>query len=1061
MGCVHGKTAASVRLDEVVENSAINKGLEDEFEVHPATSDSDDSIRDVLGLPVRVPSRCLPASGCRVVKVPAGGYELRYSSLTQRGYYPEAPDKVNQDSSCVHMGFGGNPSHHFFGVFDGHGEFGAHCSQFAKKHLCENLLRSSHFPSDMLQAYNSSFVSTNMQLHQFNIDDSMSGTTAVTVLVRGRTLYVANVGDSRAVIAEWKGKNLVAVDLSSDQTPFRTDECARVKSCGARVLTLDQLEGLKDPHIQCWGREDDDDGDPPRLWVANGMYPGTAFTRSIGDSTAEQIGVIAVPEVLVMELTAKHPFFVLASDGVFEFLSSQAVVDMVAKSSDPKDACAAIVAESYRLWLQYETRTDDITIIVVHIDGLEDVQIGSPDLHKCHSMQTAGVVKSPLRKVQEAWKYGQPPFHKQSRAHSRAIEASLEQDEPWVPPQSLHSKTPADEAQIKQAMQGNFLFQSLTEKQLNTLCECMELVEVNAGDIVIRQGSGGDLFYIVESGQFEVLMGSVATHGLGTVVHCYDSNSARCFGELALMYGKPGQATVRAVTDGCLWVLEKGAFHGVLVMNQVHRPSLKKFRSMEIFSKLSLSHLHNLVDALTDVTFADGEIIVRKDEVLSAFYIVNKGHVDVTYHENSDTVYIQEFQLPRASSEFAVKRCKLAVSDDCGEDEPDFRSFGEWVLLKEPGPPMTAVAVGDVQCWTITRKRFEETVGSLRSIMMEDQHHTDKMSLLRKVQLAEVDEHAFEKITPNDLDWQETVYVTDYCEVGVVLCKKSGDVISMKRYQRRKVQRLGRENQVLLERALFENLRPSPYVPHLLATPISSDSVALVLNCVLAGPLDIVLHSPLDEDSTRFLAASVVLAIELLHKDGVVYHGISPDILMLDRKGQVKLADFRFAEQMSDEQSFSICGMADFLAPEIIKGQGHGLASDWWAVGVLVYFMLQNELPFGSWQDSELDTFGRIARRQLDFPTNWSAEVVDLIDKFLIVDPKKRLGCGNQGITAIKGHSWFDSTDWDALLEGGVEVPSEIIRRLEYSLDVHPTDDTYQVFDLRPDEDDPPWLEGW
>ncbi|CAM6041364.1 unnamed protein product [Sphagnum compactum] len=1050
MGCVHGKTAASVQLDEVVENSAINKGLEDEFEVHPATSDSDDSVRD-----------CLPASGCRVVKVPAGGYELRYSSLTQRGYYPEAPDKVNQDSSCVHMGFGGNPSHHFFGVFDGHGEFGAHCSQFAKKHLCENLLRSSHFPSDMLQAYNSSFVSTNMQLHQFNIDDSMSGTTAVTVLVRGRTLYVANVGDSRAVIAEWKGKNLVAVDLSSDQTPFRTDECARVKSCGARVLTLDQLEGLKDPHIQCWGREDDDDGDPPRLWVANGMYPGTAFTRSIGDSTAEQIGVIAVPEVLVMELTAKHPFFVLASDGVFEFLSSQAVVDMVAKSSDPKDACAAIVAESYRLWLQYETRTDDITIIVVHIDGLEDVQIGSPDLHKCHSMQTAGVVKSPLRKVQEAWKYGQPPFHEQSRAHSRAIEASLEQDEPWVPPQSLHSKTPADEAQIKQAMQGNFLFQSLTEKQLNTLCECMELVEFNAGDIVIRQGSGGDLFYIVESGQFEVLMGSVATHGLGTVIHCYDSNSARCFGELAIMYGKPGQATVRAVTDGCLWVLEKGAFHGVLVMNQVHQPSLKKFRSLEIFSKLSLSHLHNLVDALTDVTFADSEIIVRKDEVLSAFYIVNKGHVDVTYHENLDTDYLQEFQLPRASSEFAVKRCKLVVSDDCGEDEPDFRSFGEWVLLKEPGPPMTAVAVGDVQCWTITRKRFEETVGSLRSIMMEDQHHTDKMSLLRKVQLAEVDEHAFEKITLKDLDWQETVYVTDYCEVGVVVCKKSGDVISMKRYQRRKVQRLGRENQVLLERALFENLRPSPYVPHLLATPISSDSVALVLNCVLAGPLDTVLHSPLDEDSARFIAASVVLAIELLHKDGVVYHGISPDILMLDRKGQVKLADFRFAEQMSDEQSFSICGMADFLAPEIIKGQGHGLASDWWAVGVLVYFMLQNELPFGSWQDSELDTFGRIARRQLDFPTNLSAEVVDLIDKLLIVDPKKRLGCGNQGITAIKGHSWFDSTDWDALLEGGVEVPSEIIRRLEYALNVHPTDDTYQVFDLRPDEDDPPWLEGW
>ncbi len=92
------------------------------------------------------------------------------------------------------------------------------------------------------------------------------------------------------------------------------------------------------------------------------------------------------------------------------------------------------------------------------------------------------------------------------------------------------------------------------------------------------------------------------------------------------------------------------------------------------------------------------------------------------------------------------------------------------------------------------------------------------------------------------------------------------DVVSMKRYQRRKVQRLGRENQVLQERALFKKLRPSPFVPHLLATPIDSDSVALVLNCVLAGPLELLLRSPLDEYSSQFLVANVVLAIELLHK---------------------------------------------------------------------------------------------------------------------------------------------------------------------------------------------------
>lgn len=271
----------------------------------------------------------LPANGSRVVNVPAGGFDLRFSYLTQRGYYPEALDKANQDSFCAHTRFGDNPNDHFFGVFDGHGEFGTHCSQFVKKNLCENLLRNRHFHADPVQAFHGAFGTTNMQLHRFNIDDSMSGTTGITVLVRGRTLYVANVGDSRTIIAERKGNGLVALDLSTDQTPFREDECARVKACGARVLTLDQLEGLKNPNVQCWGGEDDDDGDPPRLWVPNGMYPGTAFTRSIGDSAAEKIGVIAVPEVFVMELTSRHPFFILASDGVFEFLSSQAVVDMV------------------------------------------------------------------------------------------------------------------------------------------------------------------------------------------------------------------------------------------------------------------------------------------------------------------------------------------------------------------------------------------------------------------------------------------------------------------------------------------------------------------------------------------------------------------------------------------------------------------------------------------------------------------------------------------------------------------------------------------------------------
>ncbi|MCL7037116.1 hypothetical protein MKW94_003533 [Papaver nudicaule] len=282
-----------------------------------------------------------------IAPVPSHNFNLEYSVLTQRGYYPDSPDKENQDCFCIKTDIQGNPNLHFFGVFDGHGQNGTECSNFVRDRL-------------------------RITLHESEIDDTMSGTTAITVLVNGDTLIVANVGDSRAVIAVKSDNRVVAEDLSIDQTPFRNDEYERVKLCGARVLTVDQVEGVTDPSIQNWGDEENDGGDPPRLWVQDGLYPGTAFSRSLGDSTAEKIGVIADPEISMVKLTPNHMFFVIASDGVFEFLSSQAVVNAVIRYTDPRDACAAITGESYRLWLEHENRTDDITIIVVHIKDLSN-----------------------------------------------------------------------------------------------------------------------------------------------------------------------------------------------------------------------------------------------------------------------------------------------------------------------------------------------------------------------------------------------------------------------------------------------------------------------------------------------------------------------------------------------------------------------------------------------------------------------------------------------------------------------------------------------------------------
>ena len=106
------------------------------------------------------------------------------------------------------------------------------------------------------------------------------------------------------------------------------------------------------PYHENWdcklGEELDDDGDPPRVWNQDLEYPGTAFTRSIGDSLAETLGVIATPEIREHEITADDHVLIIASDGVFEFITNTDCVRIALLYSDPLDSCKALVGEALR-----------------------------------------------------------------------------------------------------------------------------------------------------------------------------------------------------------------------------------------------------------------------------------------------------------------------------------------------------------------------------------------------------------------------------------------------------------------------------------------------------------------------------------------------------------------------------------------------------------------------------------------------------------------------------------------------------------------------------------------
>jgi serine/threonine protein phosphatase PrpC len=252
----------------------------------------------------------------------------------------------------------------FYSVCDGHGYYGHDVSGMVKKRLPELLVKEPGLLTEPARALRSATLKCDAELNHGPIDVRFSGTTMVSVLLSGKVLYCANSGDSRAVLARQvnqrttgKPRQWLAVALSRDHKPDEEDEAARIISRGGR--------------IEAYTDENGDPLGPARVWLQEHQLPGLAMSRSLGDSVAASVGVTAEPEILECSLTPEDRFIVIGSDGVFEFLSSEDVVRIVApywKVQDVQGASERLVQEAELRWTEEEDVVDDITALVLFLD---------------------------------------------------------------------------------------------------------------------------------------------------------------------------------------------------------------------------------------------------------------------------------------------------------------------------------------------------------------------------------------------------------------------------------------------------------------------------------------------------------------------------------------------------------------------------------------------------------------------------------------------------------------------------------------------------------------------
>lgn len=296
------------------------------------------------------------------------------SSRTCTGTINGKPKPNNQDEMFILPNFAQCKAQSLIGVLDGHGIYGHEVSAFVKRQLplmIENNLpyegkfhivtSSSECSTEILQKIEKALVQGFMNTHKALInkriiDINYSGTTAVSVLIRDKHCICSNVGDSRAVIGRFD-ENWYPVELSQDHKPSDKSERARIEEAGGRV------EPFKESGGQFIG--------PDRVWLQHEQLPGLAMSRSIGDLVAAHVGVISEPEVIVHEITPQDKILIIATDGIWEFISSYNCIQFLSQyyeKGNIEEACDALLQHAISKWNAEDNVVDDITFIVVFLN---------------------------------------------------------------------------------------------------------------------------------------------------------------------------------------------------------------------------------------------------------------------------------------------------------------------------------------------------------------------------------------------------------------------------------------------------------------------------------------------------------------------------------------------------------------------------------------------------------------------------------------------------------------------------------------------------------------------
>jgi len=264
----------------------------------------------------------------------------------------------------------------------------------------------------------------------------------------------------------------------------------------------------------------------------------------------------------------------------------------------------------------------------------------------------------------------------------------------------------------------------------------------------------------------------------------------------------------------------------------------------------------------------------------------------------------------------------------------------------------------------------------------------------------------------HDFKWLSYLGKGSFGKVALVAKKDNQKLYAMKILKKKDLGEGSSIESAMTEREILMKSQ-SPFIVKLRYCFQDETCLYFCIDYVPGGELFTYLKSkkkfPLE--MTRFYAVEVLLALDYLHNNlKIIYRDLKPENILLDANGHIKLTDFGLSK-LGNVTSNSFCGTPEYLAPEIIKKQGHNRMVDYWTLGCLIYEMLMGYPPFQGSKKAQRDLYKTIISGEYVLPSNMDETAKDLISKLLKTDPEKRLG--SKGTEEIKSHPFFRDVDYE------------------------------------------------